>query len=746
MDAVEGFRVITQNYKAEYQDASSGIIVATTKEGGNEWHGSFFGFGETPDLIRRSFFQEQSGLHTPNYRRLQAGGDVGGPLIVDKLHVYAAYELSFQDRASQVKPGGSSSPLLAQLNPSQYAGNFIEPFREHLGFIKLNYDVAPNHALEFTTAVRHETDIEGFGNLTDPTFAYSTAENRKNDVVTGTLKYTYSPGRWLNESAFDYQWYQYNPSPIDNQTPGSLYRGVVRIGGRDTYQNFRQDRFSFRDQLSYSGLNWLGSHVIKGGANFDYLDYKIDKSLNGNPFFEYNVDTSITVPVVAHFGVGNPVVNVHNNMIGAFIQDDWSPISRLTLNIGVRWDFETNQFNNGYVTPTQIRDSLQGLRNSAGQLLIKNSYFTNGNRAPFLGEWQPRVGFSYDAFNNGKTTFFGGFGVYYDRDNFNSVLDEVYRRNYGVYTFNFSSDGAPRNGLPTIKWQDSYKSRAGLLGLIASGQAPLPEVFLIDSHSKPPYSSMFSGGVHQALGPLVATLQYNGVRSYNGLTYTWGNRDWTAPGQPFVQLHSYSDVLLSNNTVKSWYDAVTFKLEKPFTAATTWGGSVSYTSSNASQTGGDLFSLDFPTPDGYGKHSTPTDEPNVFLVNAVGRLPFGFVLSGIGTFTSGYPYTWFECIANKPCVTHYYGKHGVEHDFLFFRKAFGYETVDARIAKSFTTFRGQNVQLLVDMFNIFNDKNLGCYNGFYNADPKNAERFGQATCSGLDNQGRSFQLGLRYAF
>ena len=82
---------------------------------------------------------------------------------------------------------------------------------------------------------------------------------------------------------------------------------------------------------------------------------------------------------------------------------------------------------------------------------------------------QPRLGVSYDLTGKGTTVVFGGYGRYFDRDIYNYVLDERYRLQYAVRTFRFSADGAPRNGAPTIMWNPSYLSQAGLDGLIASG-------------------------------------------------------------------------------------------------------------------------------------------------------------------------------------------------------------------------------------------------------------------------------------
>ena len=107
-------------------------------------------------------------------------------------------------------------------------------------------------------------------------------------------------------------------------------------------------------------------------------------------------------------------------------------------------------------------------------------YFTDGDdRPPFYGAWQPRLGFSYDITGKGQTIAFGGWGRYYDRVLYNSTLDERFRLQYAVRTFQFSRSGGIRDGVQTIVWDPSYLSVAGLESIIARGRAPNPEVFLI---------------------------------------------------------------------------------------------------------------------------------------------------------------------------------------------------------------------------------------------------------------------------
>ena len=86
--AVQEFRVLTQNYKAEYEEAGSAIITAVTKSGGNQFRGEVFGQYTDRSLIEESFFDIRDGNPKPDFRRVQYGASLGGPIIKDRLFFF----------------------------------------------------------------------------------------------------------------------------------------------------------------------------------------------------------------------------------------------------------------------------------------------------------------------------------------------------------------------------------------------------------------------------------------------------------------------------------------------------------------------------------------------------------------------------------------------------------------------------------------------------------------------------------
>ena len=139
------------------------------------------------------------------------------------------------------------------------------------------------------------------------------------------------------------------------------------------------------------------AHTAKVGGIVSLLDYDVRKLFNGNPLFTYRGDISWNFPARANFGAGDPDLNARNHQAGVFVQDDWAVTPRLTLNLGLRWDYESDMLNNDYVTPENVRMA-------AAPFVDASRYFTDGDDRPaFYDAWQPRLGFSYDVMGNGQT-------------------------------------------------------------------------------------------------------------------------------------------------------------------------------------------------------------------------------------------------------------------------------------------------------------------------------------------------------
>jgi hypothetical protein len=721
-NAVQEFRVLTQNFKAEFEKASSAAITAVTKSGGNLWSGDVFLLYQDKSLVAQDTFAEARGEEKPTYERFQGGLSLGGPIITDRMTFFGSYENNRQNRDKSVFPGGSPTRPALDLGP--FLGTFDSPFRSHLGFAKLSYQPAAGQTVDLSYSLRHEREIKDFGDQR----AEESAVDFTTDVNTVSLRHMTTHSSWINEASLTFQRFKWNTQPLNPDEIGLDFQGVLRVGGADTEQLFVQDRLALRNDFSRF-LRWRGSHTVKAGIVLSRMKYDVTKFFTGNPVFRFRSTEGFAFPFEAQYGVGDPTLDAGNTQLGLFLQDDWSPTQRLTVNAGIRWDYETNQLNNDYVTPANVIAAVQGF--------VPRNYFTDGDDRPaFKGAFQPRLGFTYDVGGTGRTAIFGGYGRYYDRVLYNSGLDERFRLQFAVRTFRFSADGQPRDGQPTLVWDPSFLSRAGLEGIIASGRSGNPEVFLIDNDTRPPVSDQVTVGVRHAFGSVVASLSYAGARSRNGLTFVFGNRN--PNGECCFAIPGFSNVLLSVDDKKAWYDAMFLTLERPYTAQSKWGAQLTYTLGRAEEIGGDLFSLDYITVADYPRHPTATDERHRIVATGIYQLPADFRMSAFVQLASGVGFTIEDFSRgfgiNQKRILNFAGRPD---------STFAYKSVDLRLDKLFRFGQRQSFELSAQVFNLFNSDNFTGYNQFIPPLPEVNASFGEPT---REDPKRRLQFGVSYRF
>lgn len=727
-NAVQEFRVLTQNFKAEYEKASTAIITAITKSGSNTMHGDAFVYYQDKSLVEKDFFAERDDREKPEYERWQGGLSLGGPIVQDSVHYFASWEINDQTRQNRVFFGGAaaSAPpaLIAQLEP--LTGSFDAPFTSNLFFGKISWQPAPTGLLDVTGYYRDESEIRDFGNGQD---SLQAASDFSNTVWNAQAKYTLSGSSFLSDTTLAYQDYQWNPHPATDRI-GLNYEQVLRIGGRETEQNFDQKRFSIREDFSLLNIRAAGDHVVKAGFVINFNTYDVQKFENGNPIFKFRPDISFDFPYEAVYGSGNPDLSTDNNQYGIYLQDDWTPTSRLTVNAGIRWDYETDMLNNDYVTPVLVREEFQDL--------LPDKYFTDGNDRPaYKNAFQPRLGASYDVSGKGTTVVFAGYGRYVDRDVYAHILNEKFKLQWATRVFRFSADGLPRDGQPTILWNDSYLSAEGLNGLIAQGTSGKPEVFLLANDTEPPQSDQYSVGVRQALGPVGVEVSYAATRGKNGFTWVRGNRN--PDGTCCLPLENFSNAFISDATKRLWYDALFLKVDKPYTSASRWGVTLAYTYAEAEQTGNDDFTFDYVSVAASPRHPTANDERHRIVFSGILGLPWDVRFSTLITLGKGLPYSIFDASRGFGPNEFVLRLNGGEQDGTF-----PYQSWDFRLQKEFPIAGTVALGIVAEVFNATNHDNFGCFEGFIARLPEVNARFGEPNCT--VTQPRRLQFGLTVGF
>ena len=768
--AVQEFRVLTQNFKAEYEQAGSAIITAVTRSGTNEFEGEIFGTYQNEDWVTQELFSRRRGEEKPKLERKQYGFTFGGPIIRDTLHFFTSYERKDETRQASVFVNNAAyAPMFAS-----DIGVFETPFEQDLIFGKLSWAVDDRQLVELSATLRDEQDMRDIGGLN----AASRAVILPSQTRSVVFKHQYSGDNFLNEFSVDYFSYNYNQQAVnqgdygreyaifrdnDPATPGFQFNifnrqeTVFITGGRADAQNIEQESLTFKNDLTFTNIEWMGEHTIKLGAKYSDQSYYVEKNFGRNPQFwfdiegrpEINGDPDIPVRVTLASAV--PPADVSNGVYGLYIQDDWRITDKLEINLGLRWDYEDNAVNNDYRTPDDIRDMIYAIQALPGydypSYFNPDDYITDGDREAFADAFQPRIGFSYDVFGDQQTVIFGGAGRYYDRIGFNFPFDERFKPTQFYKDIQFSADGL-RPG--TVMWDESYRTAAGLDPLLDAAPGA-GEVFLIKNDAPPPRTDQMNFGVRQKFGDwqTSATLSYakteNGFAWYigNALTDTGGRFDGPSPID--VGYTQFRDLIfISNHDQEREYKALFLQADKPYNQEDGWGFGITYTLSEATQngtrdTGLGNFDFDYNWPDQSPVYPSATDERHRIVANGILDLPMDFQLSGIVTLGSGLPFTIFACPdATAPDICWNGGRPDKKGFFL--PDAFSFRQVDLRLTKDFDLWNGSELEVFLDAINVFNFDNFNSFEQCMCA----GDEFGEPRATYLPT--RSFQIGARYKF
>lgn len=353
----------------------------------------------------------------------------------------------------------------------------------------------------------------------------------------------------------------------------------------------------------------------------------------------------------------------------------------------------------------------------------------------FLGALQPRLGFSLDLLGTGRTVLHGGFGVYYDREIWNRLLDERFRLQWRVLTFPFTTTGEPNE----IPWQDSYLSRQGLESILQQANRPgLAEVFLLENDSKPTRSNQWNLGVRQGVGALVVGAAYRGVRGYNILSWycaTPRTVDGFCLGLSQQGDPRFSGLLLSTDEGRTWYDALDLTLEKPMSRASRWGATFAYTFAEGERKGNNFFTLEYPgvAPEDWPREKANTEKHRI-NASAIVRLPLDFQASTLVQWGSGRPFDLIdEGAGNGPLRA---------RRFFASEDASDFRQVDLRLQKGFRLPTVERIGVVFEVINVFNHANFREHEQFYrNSAGAIQANFGRRQWF-TGEIGRRLQLGL----
>ncbi len=756
--AIGEYKVITSNYKAEYDQLGSAAITAVTRSGSNEFGGSFFWDRTSTDWRAPTEGEEASG-EKAEFREEQYGASFEGPIIRDRLQFFLAYEAKEYVSPRSVVPGQgfASTPGLLPAELQPLVGTFSSPFKQDMYFGKLSWLPGDAHLVELTAKVREETELGNFDGTR--TLMYGSAKD--NDDRRLDLRYQFSGERFLNDFHVGYEDASWRPraytlAPGYVLTTANPNDVILQAGGGPDFQDKGQKGWSLQNDLTLNSFEWSGSHTIKMGVKFKDIDIT---SLEQNPYnaqYYYDLGQDTSIPYQVRFGapVGEATggVTTSGKQYGLYIQDDWEVNEHLTLNLGLRWDYETNPSYTGYVTPADYVAALRGWDNinAPGSGIDIDDYISTGSeRDDFKDAWQPRLGFSYDLRGDQRHVIFGGAGRSYDRNLFSQLALESTKYSFPPYTYQFDTAGHDCDGAsPTcLAWDEGWFDPAALQALVAANPNLGAERYLMHNDIKTPYSDQFSLGMRNLYGPWVTEVTLSHITSHDGLVFHLGNRrpdgDFFAPGTTWgppwddaaFGVPGYGRLIIGTNGLETRANSLALKIDKPYTPASRWGMTFAYTytdaEQNANTTSGGAF--DYPDLSGFGWLASTGVPKHRMVATGVYEAPWGITLSGKLSLASPSPRQGTNCLAGwDDCIIDYYTPEG----------SIGFKQFD--LAAQRTWQAGDRLSFYVrgDVLNVFDSVNYDGRDDWFGAPGEPNPNLGRPTSQLLPT--RTFKLSMGF--
>jgi hypothetical protein len=341
VDAVEQFQVVTGGGQAELGRALGGYINVVTRSGTNVLHGTTYGF------FRDDAFNARNALTgtTLPMDQQQFGASLGGPLARNRTFYFGNVERRILDQTgvASITPANvdAINARLAQVGyPGQpvTTGIYPNPVRSLNVLGKLDHQISGADQLSVRYALYDVTasNARGVGNLNAPSGSTG-LDNRDQSIAIGNVL-TLSANT-VNETRVQVARGDLKAFSTDPIGPQVTIAGVATFGTFSSSPTSRENTLvQIVDNLSHRA----GAHALRAGVDFLYNDDTITflRAFRGSYTFSSmaNFLTGTYNGFAQTFG--DPVITQKNPNLGVYVQDEWRAGSRLTVNLGLRYDVQ----------------------------------------------------------------------------------------------------------------------------------------------------------------------------------------------------------------------------------------------------------------------------------------------------------------------------------------------------------------------------------------------------------------------
>jgi hypothetical protein len=452
VDGIQEFSVLTSNYTAEYGRTSGAVINAITKSGVNDFHGTAFLFDRDKVFDAKNYF-DPAGPISP-FRRVQFGASGGTAIIKDKLFVYGTYE-----GVRQNKPGSqaihvptaaeralavpSIAPYLALWpvapsgtpvdsngvtqtfnvalptisNENYYTLRVDQKFSDKNSLaVSYFFDSGPQTQPDPLLNAIHEVFSRRQMASVEDTYVFSPALVNTVRVglsrIRGDINSPVSGDKVATDTALAVAPGAIGPPQIG--VPGVLTT-AIGLGGLNRFLHRWTSAQAYDDAFLTRG-----THSIKIGFAFERMLYNITEQLSPNgrknnyaTLADFLNNTPDTLNALAPGGSNE--VAIRESLFAGYIHDDWRFRPNLTINLGLRYEFTTlprDANNRIQEITTLVNCATPGVAPSPNSPCGPQHVDTFISNNPTTKNFEPRVGFSWDPFKDGKTAVRGGFGIF----------------------------------------------------------------------------------------------------------------------------------------------------------------------------------------------------------------------------------------------------------------------------------------------------------------------------------------------